>query len=91
MIKPSEEEKGSTRRGLLKAALAVAAAIPFLGLTTRPSKAAKVSKAAVAYQDSPKGSQRCDNCRLFEPPKSCQAVQGVISPNGWCRLWGPKG
>jgi hypothetical protein len=33
--------------------------VPILGLSPRSAKAAKVSKAAVAYQDSPKGNQNC--------------------------------
>ncbi|QXX74890.1 hypothetical protein [Methylovirgula sp. HY1] len=92
MIKPSEGGcEGNTRRGLLRIGLAVASAVPLLGLNAGPSEAGTVSKVAVAYQDGPHGSQRCDTCRLFKPPGSCQVVQGTISPSAWCRLWGPKG
>jgi hypothetical protein len=26
-------------------------------------------------------------CTHFEKPRSCDKVEGVISPRGWCRLW----
>lgn len=92
MIKPSEDNcYGDTRRGLLRSVLSVASAVPFLGLNAGSSEAGTMSKVAVAYQDTPHGSQRCDTCRLFKPPKSCQVVEGSISPGGWCRLWVTKG
>lgn len=47
----------------------------------------KVAKPLVAYQDSPKGSQECDNCQYFQPPGACQVVAGTISPKGWCKMW----
>ena len=61
------------------------------GLSARSAKAAKVSKAAVAYQDSPKGDQNCASCRLFTAPNACKQVEGDISPNGWCRIWSKAG
>ncbi len=91
MTKPCEGKCDNARRGFLQTALAVVAAVPFLGLTVRPSKAAKISKASVAYKDSPNGSHSCDNCRLFEPPKACKLVEGAVSPQGWCRMWSAKG
>jgi len=87
MITPSEENYGEVRRSVLRAIVTVVASVPLLALTSVTSKAAKVSKAAVAYRDSPNGSERCDNCRLFEPPHACAQVAGTISPNGWCRIW----
>ena len=51
---------------------------------------AKMAKTAVAYQDTPHGDQNCANCKFFEPPSSCKVVDGVISPNGWCKLWAKK-
>jgi hypothetical protein len=47
----------------------------------------KVAKDAVAYQDSPKDGHKCSECTFFEAPKSCKAVEGDISPDGWCQLW----
>jgi hypothetical protein len=56
-------------------------------LTSRSALAAKMSKAAAAYQNSPKGNQNCGNCKLFVPPSSCTLVEGSISPKGWCKFW----
>jgi hypothetical protein len=59
----------------------------------RPTLAAaqgKVAQNAVAYQDKPKGTQRCDGCSLFQPPKTCKVVEGEVSPQGWCSLFAPK-
>ena len=77
-----------TRRTLLASA-AVAGSVPILGLGVNPAMA-KVSQAAVAYQDKPKGDQSCVNCSLFEAPSSCKTVDGAISPDGWCRIWAKK-
>jgi hypothetical protein len=77
------------RRTLLKACVGTLLAS---GLT-RPEQAlaqAKVSQKSVAYQDTPKGEQRCENCRLFEAPNGCKSVQGPVAPQGWCRIWGKK-
>ncbi len=51
---------------------------------------AKSSKAAVKYQNHPKGNQKCSGCRLFQKPHGCQIVAGNISPNGWCIAWAKK-
>ncbi len=57
---------------------------------------AKGSKAAFKYQSKPSGSHKCSNCTLFVPGKTaaangtCKAVDGVISPNGWCIAYSPK-
>ncbi len=90
MTHSREEKSGNTRRALLQAAVGVAASASALVLGVRAAKAAKVSQAAVSYQDSPKGSASCANCRLFEPPNACQVVDGTISPNGWCKIWSKK-
>jgi len=55
---------------------------------TRPGSAAgKTSQKAVAYQDTPHGTQRCDNCRQFEPPSACKVVDGIVKPEGWCKVY----
>ncbi|MFN2529233.1 MAG: high-potential iron-sulfur protein [Candidatus Baltobacteraceae bacterium] len=54
------------------------------------------SKAQFKYQNKPKGSAKCGNCRFFRAPKShkgngaCSLVSGPISPNGWCIAWAKK-
>ncbi len=82
-------KSGNTRRGLLQTVLAVAAAVPFVGLSVRDALA-KVAKTAVAYRDHPNGANHCALCRFFAPPNACHQVEGVISPNGWCRLFSKK-
>jgi hypothetical protein len=47
----------------------------------------KISKELAKYQDSPNDGHKCSECTFFEPPKSCKAVEGDISPDGWCQLW----
>jgi len=77
-----------SRRSLMTGA-AVAGSVPILGMSGGPAMA-KVSQAAVAYQDKPKGDQNCATCSLFEPPSSCKTVDGTVSPDGWCRIWAKK-
>jgi hypothetical protein len=42
----------------------------------------KLSQQQAEYQDSPKGIQMCATCTLFVAPRSCQVVEGDISPDG---------
>jgi hypothetical protein len=49
-----------------------------------------MAKEAAQYQESPKGDQKCADCRFFIDGGSCQLVEGKISPNGWCMLFQPK-
>jgi hypothetical protein len=78
-----------SRRALLGRTTALAAAMMLA--RTAPSRAQqKMSKQAAQYQDSPKGDQKCADCRFFAEGSSCQLVEGEISPNGWCMLFQPK-
>ena len=74
----------TSRRLLLQGAAVLVGIIPFMGSA---AAAGKMSQGAVAYQGSPKGSQSCANCKLFEKPDACKLVDGKVSPNGWCRIW----
>jgi len=47
----------------------------------------KMSQTDAAYQDRPKNGLTCAACTLFRPPRSCEVVQGDISPNGWCKFF----
>ena len=81
------ERKKSSRRAVLKGAVLFAslAAIPVVA-----AAAGTVAKAAMQYQDHPKGDQDCSNCLQFVPGKApqamgeCKVVAGPISPKGWC-------
>ena len=52
--------------------------------------APQVTQQAAGYQTQPNNDQRCALCAHFQPPASCQVVQGTIVPNGWCKLFSPK-
>jgi len=84
-----DEAESLSRRSLLSGAAFVAsAAVGLMPLQTRAQ--AKMAQAAVHYQDQPKGDQRCDGCTFFQAPSSCKAVDGTISPSGWCMLFTKK-
>lgn len=51
----------------------------------------QVSKQAAQYQDQPNGQQRCSLCANFQAPSACLVVNGVVTPNGWCKLFKAKG
>jgi hypothetical protein len=51
---------------------------------------AKQSQKAARYQQTPHGSQRCDKCKDWAPPASCNSVNGKIVPAGWCLLYAQK-
>jgi hypothetical protein len=84
-----------SRRTLLKGA-AVVTGIALVSAFTGKALAAKSTKAAMKYQDKPKGNQKCSNCQLFIPGKTpkakgtCQVVEGSISPQGWCTAYVKK-
>jgi len=88
------ERKNMSRRAVLKSAalLAGLASIPVLARA-----AGTVPKAAMQYQDHPKGDQDCSNCIQFIPGKTatamgeCNVVAGPISPKGWCVAYVKKG
>jgi len=77
--------------GLRNLALgAGAAALLGTAVSGRAAAQTKATQKSVGYQDTPKGAQRCDNCRQFEPPSSCKTVEGTISPAGWCKVYVKK-
>ena len=76
-----------SRRTVLKQAIFLSSLAATGLVATRPAYAQKASKAAMKYQDKPNGSQECDTCQHFQPPKSCEIVDGDISPKGWCIAW----
>jgi hypothetical protein len=73
------------RRAVLSMLASTAAA---LGLGASFARAAiKLGMVDVDYQQHPKGKERCDNCRVWDPPNHCLSVEGEISPSGWCNIW----
>ena len=78
-----------SRRALLQGAAGAAGAMT-LGANPKPAASApKMSQKVVAYQDHPNGDKRCDKCVQFQPPDACKVVEGVISPQGSCRIFMP--
>jgi hypothetical protein len=78
------------RRAVLQFAVGAAGTATVLYASSNAAIAApKISKAAVAYQDSPNGDKRCDKCAQFQPPDACKMVEGSISPQGSCRIFIP--
>jgi hypothetical protein len=47
----------------------------------------KMSSTEAEYQDSPKNGLTCAACSLFRPPRSCEVVDGDVSPRGWCKFF----
>lgn len=83
----------SNRRDFLRSVPGVFAGLAgtaaMLGSGT--ARAQKAPKKAVAYQNEPKGDQKCANCQFYIEPSEgagkCQVVAGDIAPNAWCNLW----
>ncbi len=85
ITKPSELSRRTLISTLCVAAPAIivaAAAGPAVAQAAR-----KMPQRAVAYQPTPRGDQRCDNCTLFEAPNACRSVAGTVAPEGWCRIY----
>jgi hypothetical protein len=86
-----------SRRHILSAATTLAGAAASL-MFVEPSRADDASAASdsqlkkqdVAYQDQPKGEQRCAACKNFMAPSGCRVVSGSINANGWCLLFKPR-
>jgi hypothetical protein len=77
-----------SRRSLLEGAVcAGGVATIFATAAIQPAQAGKISQKVVKYQETPKDSAMCSNCKLFVAPSSCQTVDGTISPNGWCSIY----
>ncbi len=83
-----------SRRSLLRNLAGTAGGAAMVGASVARNRAAaaetKVAQKLVGYQDTPKGSQRCDNCAQFEPPSSCKVVEGTVQPSGWCKVYVKK-
>jgi hypothetical protein len=72
------------RRTLVRAAFSGVV----LGWATTPASAQqKMSQAAAEYQERPKNGLTCAACSLFRKPRSCEIVDGDISPAGWCKFF----
>lgn len=75
-----------SRRRFLRSSSVLVGGLGLAGLVAAEAQA-KVAPNLVGYQPTPKDGHDCVGCKLFEPPAACKSVDGVISPNGWCKLW----
>lgn len=82
----SRRQLFSTFAGVMSAI----AAVITLGTSEVAYAQTKMDKKTAKYQDNPNNGESCSQCRFFQPPKSCQVVDGDISPNGWCSLFAKK-
>lgn len=88
--------KQTSRKEALKQIVVLPALAGLALAGTSTIAQAKSSKAAMKYQNTPKGSAKCSGCSLFIPGKTtkangtCKVVEGSISPNGWCVAYTPK-
>ncbi len=89
----------ASRRGVLRAGLAVVAAggaataavaAEMNSPAQRIAQTDKLAQNIVQYQTSPKDGAMCSTCVNFEPPNACKIVDGNIVPNGWCVAYAPK-
>jgi len=87
---PHTQSNSTSRRTILLGGVGCVTGIVASLQSARYASAAKMAPTAVAYQDSPKGTQECSNCAFFEAPNACKVVDGNISPSAWCKLWAKK-
>ncbi len=69
-----------------------AAGLASIALAPRVARAGqtKLDQRSAAYQPTPKGRARCDNCTQWQTPDACKLVEGKINPAGWCVLYARK-
>lgn len=84
------ESKSVSRRNFLSIAVVGGGAVVMMA-NTAAAAPKKFSQQQAKYQSVPKNGQRCQVCALWQPPTSCQVVEGAVSPAGWCMLYQPKG
>jgi hypothetical protein len=79
-----------SRRVVLSGAVLSLGAATSAATVSRAVAQQKLSQTDAKYQTMPRGDQHCDGCVNFQAPNACKFVDGDISPNGWCQLFGPK-
>jgi hypothetical protein len=92
-----QNTSGITRHELLTRGVRLLAGLSVVATVghSRGAHAAKAAKEDFSYQDSPKDGKSCSSCRLFTPASAskgtCAVVEGVVSADGWCRAYSPRG
>ena len=91
--KPKRWSTPCSRRSLLLDAAVAVTAVTATAAALAASASnilLKISQSAVGYQDHPNGEKRCSECVHFLPPSSCNRVDGMISPQGYCRIFASR-
>jgi hypothetical protein len=85
------------RRAWLKKGVALALAFSGIPASVRSAEPGpkKAKKAVLAYQDEPRNGKSCAGCWAYVAGAgagegTCKAVEGMISPNGWCMAYSPR-
>jgi len=85
---------GLSRRRLLVNFGVLGGAVGLAGAALVPGRAtagtSKLDQRSAAYQPTPKGKARCDNCTQWQQPDACKVVAGKINPAGWCVVYARK-
>lgn len=76
-----------SRRHLFPTLAGAVAVVAALGVGGAAEAQSKTPKKTAKYQDHPNNGQSCSQCNYFRPPKSCQLVEGDVSPTGWCSFF----
>jgi hypothetical protein len=82
-----------SRRQLITGLALFAGAAGAAGILGAPAKGfagPSIDPKSVAYQLTPKGAARCDNCLQWQAPAACKVVSGRIAPTGWCSIYAKK-
>jgi hypothetical protein len=87
---PEPPSRCVSRRAILRNVALTAGGVAIISTVPYRADAAQVSQKIVAYQDTPHGTQECDNCAQFVAPSSCKVVEGTVSPKGWCKVYVKK-
>jgi hypothetical protein len=84
----SEQHFGTSRRGLIRVGIGLAAAAGVAA--TARAQDDKLAQNLVQYQTEPKDGAKCSGCVNWVDPNACKIVAGTINPNGWCVAYAPK-
>ena len=69
----------ASRRDLLRDVAYAAAGVAFASAADEACAVkGKKSQRDIAYQDTPKGVERCEICTAFVPPDQCRTVEGPV-------------
>ena len=78
------------RRVFLRSTAGIIVGAGITASGAQPARAfEKYDRADVAWQDTPKDGQSCENCRFWDGNGGCEIVAGEFEPDDWCAVWAP--